>query len=207
MNKGTKIAIVGVALLVPIVAIASKAKNAFNKITFCITGFAILGFTAGGLKVRFRSEFVNDTGQTFTVNNMLSKLLYKEGTTSVFSEFARAASIASVTFINAVPQTIDSIFTIDIMQIPKLFKSNTFRISSYFTLLGFEQALNFDMSITDLKAEVLTRVSNASWVPSFIKNLITGKQPISGYNAPYFQVTDLQPSQYEIVSLVKYISP
>lgn len=74
MNKAAKIAIVSVALFVPIVVLASKAKNALNKITFRITGFSILGLTAGGLRVRFRSEFVNDTGQSFSVNDLLSKL-------------------------------------------------------------------------------------------------------------------------------------
>ncbi len=198
MNKGTKIAIVSVALIMPILVLASKAKNILSKITFRITGFAIVGLTVGGLKFRFRSEFVNDTGQSFTVNDLLSKLLYKDGTI-LFSEFARAASIATVEFVTSVPKTIDSIFTIDIMQIPKLFKTDTFRVATFFTVLGIEQTLVTDMKISDLKTEVVKLVSSASWMPVFIKNLIAGKQPVSGYNSPYFQVTDLEPSQYSFV--------
>lgn len=198
MNKAAKIAIASVALLVPMVVLASKAKNALNKITFRITGFAIIGLTAGGLKVRFRSEFVNDTGQSFTVSDLLSKLLYKDGT-QIFSEFARAASIASVEFVHSVPKTIDSIFTIDIMQIPHLFKTDTFRIASYFTVLSIEQTLVTDMKITDLKTAVVKEVTKAAWMPAFIKNLVLGKQPVSGYKQPYFPVTDLESSQYSIV--------
>ena len=197
MNRRAKIAIVSVALLVPMIALASKAKNALSKITFRITGFQILGFTAGGLKVRFRSEFINDTGQSFSASDLLSKLLYKEG--EVSSEFARAANIDKVAFVHAVPKTIDSIFTIDLMQIPKLFKTDTFRVATFYTVLGIEQTLNYDIKITDLKTEVVKLVTNATWVPKIIKNLTIGKQPVQGYQAQYFIGIDLDPSQYQVV--------
>ena len=199
MNKAAKIAIASVALLVPIVVLASKAKNALNKITFRITGFSILGLTSSGLKVRFRSEFVNDTGQSFSVNDLLSKLLYKDGT-QIFTEFARAASIASVEFVHAVPKTIDSVFTIDILQIPKLFKTDAFRVATYFTVLGIEQSLVTDMKITDLKVEVANLISKTAWIPSIIKNLVTNKKSFSGYNPAYVaKIHDLDPSQYQVV--------
>ena len=199
MNKAAKIAIVSVALLVPIVVLASKAKNALNKITFRITGFSILGLTSGGLRVRFRSEFVNDTGQSFSVNDLLSKLLYKDST-GVFTEFARAANIPTVEFVNAVPKTIDSVFIIDILQIPKLFKTNSFRVATYFTVLGIEQSLVTDMKITDLKVEVANLISKTAWIPSVIKNLVTNKKSFSGYNPAYVaKIHDLDPSQYQVV--------
>ena len=199
MNKAAKIAIVSVALLVPIVVLASKAKNALNKITFRITGFSILGLTAGGLRVRFRSEFVNDTGQSFSVNDLLSKLLYKDSI-GIFTEFARAANIPTVEFVNAVPKTIDSVFIIDILQIPKLFKTDSFRVATYFTVLGIEQSLVTDMKITDLKVEVANLISKTAWIPSVIKNLVTNKKSFSGYNPAYVaKIHDLDPSQYQVV--------
>lgn len=199
MNKGAKIAIVSLALLVPIVVIASKAKNALSKITFRITGFQFLSFTAGGLKVRFRSEFTNDTGQSFSASDLLSKLLYKEGET--YSEFARAGSIPTVEFVHATPKTIDSIFTIDLTQLPFLFKTDTFRISNFFTVFGIEQTLNYDIKIADLKTMVMKLIPVSTFLTEKFKTLFTKKTALQGYRAAAYiaNIQDLEPSQYEVV--------
>jgi hypothetical protein len=195
MNNKVKIALAAV-LLVSGVVVASKAKNALNKFSFRITGFQIKGFTAGGLKILLRSEITNDTGQSFTVNDMLCKLFYQDG--PGYSEFARAASIPSVELVHATPKTVDNLFTIDLTQLPFLFKSGSIRATTFITVLGLEQKLDYDIKLTDMKSAVVKLVANASFIPAFIKNLIVGKQPVSGYQAPY-AVTDLNSNQYSVV--------
>ena len=199
MNKVAKIAIVSVALLVPIVVLASKAKNALNKITFRIKGLTFIGLSAGGLKVHLRSEFINDTGQSFSVNDLLSKLFYKDNT-GIYTEFARAESIPTVVFVNAVPKTIDSIFTIDILQIPKLFKTDAFRVITYITALNVEQSLVMDIKITELKTRVIKEVAITPGIPNVIKRLVASIQGINNYNPTFNgKIHDLDPSQYQVV--------
>ena len=136
MNKAVKWAIGG-ALLVTAVAVVSKAKNALDKLSFRIAGFSFVGFTAGGLKVRFRSVLANDTAVSITAHNILSKLYYKSG--NDYTEFGRADNIASMKFPKGQPVNIDSVFTIAFTELPYLLRSDVFQIRTYYTIYGLEQ--------------------------------------------------------------------
>ncbi len=184
------------ALTVIAIGLASKAKNALDKLSFRLTGFSFIGFTAGGVKIRFRSELANDTGVTINAHGILSKLFYKSG--NDYTEFGRADNIPSKTFPNGVPVSIDSVFTIPFTEIPYLLRSDVFRIITYYTVFGIEQKDVTEIKLTDLKTQVIAAAKNSSLVPGFIKNLLGDVGALAGYRASDY-VIQLQPNQYRTV--------
>lgn len=195
MNKAVKWAIGG-ALLVTAVAVVSKAKNALDKLSFRIAGFSFVGFTAGGLKVRFRSVLANDTAVSITAHNILSKLYYKSG--NDYTEFGRADNIPSMQFPKGQPVNIDSVFTIAFTELPYLLRSDVFQIRTYYTIYGLEQKDVTDIKLTDLKKQAIAVAKTSPLVPGFIKTLLNNLSGLSAYDHRDY-VLNLSPNQYRTI--------
>ena len=190
MNKAAKVTIAAV-IAVGLISIASKAKNAMDKVTFHITGYKIQKLSLSGLTLLVRSTFINDTGQSFTVTDLLTKLLYQTSPTT-YEEVARAIPIPSIEFVHSVPKEIDTVFELTFGSILHLLRTGTVRITSFLTVLGFEQTLITDIKTSDMKNTIIAKASTIPFVLTALKAL--GLSGMGGNN-----FTDLNSNQYEVV--------